>query len=464
MPTPAVEPADPMGRLAGVLDCVVIGAGLAGLTAATELVERGLEVAVLEARDRVGGRVETVLLDGQVIELGGQWVSPGNDVMHELIRDAELELVGPQDGVLLIRSQGNVFRSEASGDRGHAFTPFEMADLGQGILRFRRLAERVVSDPTWAAANAAWLAQPLSRWVKANLRTPAAQADFTGVLASANAREIDQIQLVEALGTANSGVDLESLFTVSGGLKHRRVVGGLAKLAEHLADGLGDRVQLGQIVTSIAHEADQVTVHIEGAEPITARRVLVTLPPWLANKMTFDPPLPGWRDEVTKRTTPGNVIKAVAVYESPWWREQGLSGQMSADEGAVRVAFDVSDPGGPGVLMGFFEGVEAVTLAKRSEALRERTFIDALTEVFGPEATAPRTYVDRDWAAERFTRGSNGAHFSPGVWSVNGQLLAEPVGPIHFAGSEYAAKANGYLEGAVRSGREEARAIARELG
>lgn len=419
---------------------------------------------MLEARDRIGGRVHTEDHDGQIIEIGGQWVSPGNELMHQLIAEAGVELVGPQDGALMIRSQGGVFRGLTAPDRSHSLTPFEMADLGQGVLRFRRLAERVVADPTWAAANTTWLGQPLSRWVRANLRTPAAQQDFTAVLASVGESSDEDPPLGIALQTSIGGTDLESLFTVSGGLKLRRVVGGMHQLGEHLADHLGDRIRLGIEVTGIDHFEDHVVVHTSSGDAIQARRVLVTLAPWMARDLAFNPPLPSWREEVAGRTSPGHVIKVFVIYPTPWWREEGLSGQMSADEGTVRVTFDITDPGGPGVIMGFMEGIEADTMSKRSLTIRERAVIDSLAAVFGEQARQPHQYVDYDWVSDPLTRGAHTPHFAPGIWSVNGQLLAEPVGPIRFAGAEYAGKYNGYLEGAMRSARDEARAIIRELG
>lgn len=445
-----------------MFDCVVIGAGIAGLAAAADLVARGKDVVVLEARDRVGGRVASTDHNGQLIEIGGQWVSPGNDQMHELIEQAGLGLVAPQAGALLIRSQGNVFHSAPAPDRAHALTPFEMADLGQGVLRFRRLAERVQSDPTWAAANTAWLGQPLSRWVKANLRTPAAQQDFTAVLTSVS-DDVHDASLGDALTTTINGTDLESLFAVSGGLKLRRIAGGMHQVTDSLAAKVEGRIKLGEVVTSIDHTPDSVTVHTGSGEQYRARRALVAVPPWLALRLDYNPPLPAWREEVEQRNTAGAVIKAFVIYPTPWWREHGFGGQMSADEGAVRVTFDISDPGGPGVIMGFFEGVEGAAMTKRSITIRERAFIDSLAAVFGEEARQPHEYVDYDWAADKFTRGAHTPHFAPGAWSVNGQLLAEPAGAIHFAGAEYVGKFNGYLEGAVRSGRDEARAIAREL-
>lgn len=446
-----------------MFDCVVVGAGFAGLAAAAELAERGKNVVVLEARDRVGGRVASIYQDGQLIEIGGQWVSPGNEAMHELIDEANLETVGPTEGTVLIRSQGTVFKSTQAPDRAHALSPFEMADLGQGVLRFRRLAERIDSDPTWAAANAAWLGQSVGRWVKTNLRTPTAQQDFAAVLAEVAAKDADELTLGEALKLSIAGTDLESLFTVSGGLKLRRIRGGMHLLAETLADRLGDRIRLAEIVTGYEYDLDSVTVHTESGESYQAHRVINTLPPWLALKQQYEPALPAWRYEAVERTQPGHNIKAFAVYDEPWWRDQGLSGQMSADEGPVRVSFDITDPGGPGVLFGLFEGNEAAAMSKFSTSMRERAFIDSLATVFGEGARSAHVYVDYDWGADPYTRGCHTPHFSPGAWTATGQVLAEAAGPIRFAGSEYASKYNGYLEGAVRSGREEARAILREL-
>ncbi len=447
-----------------MLDCVVIGAGLAGLVAADDLVVRGKQVIVLEARDRVGGRVQSSWVDGQLVESGAQWLSPGNEQMHELVREAGAELVGPQEGSLLIRSQGSVVRSQQSSGRGRSLSPFETADLGQGVARFRRLAQRISSDPTWAAANQTWLAQPLSRWIKTNLRTPAAQHDFSSALSTVLGALSSDIALGAALKAGESGVDLESLFTVSGGLKLRRVVGGMHQLTEHLADQVGDRLQLKTTVTGIEQSADTVIVHTAAGDQIEARFALVTMPPWLALQLDYLPQLPKWRYDTLARTTPGAAIKAVVIYETPWWRESGLSGQMSADEGTIRTTFDVTDPGGPGVLTGMLGGSEAVKMSRLGSEARERALINSLAAVFGPIARQDHKYLDHDWLADPFTQGCHTPHFSPGIWSMSGQLLAEPDGRVHFAGAEYAAKFNGYLEGALRSGREEAKAIARRLG
>lgn len=158
------------------------------------------------------------------------------------------------------------------------------------------------------------------------------------------------------------------------------------------------------------------------------------------------------------------MIKAFLIYDHPFWREQGFSGQSSADDGAVRVTFDTtSDTSERGHLMGFFEGADADSLARRSITLRERAFVDSVVRTFGEKAAHPVAYIERNWSSERFTGGCHGAHFSPGVWTASGPVLAEPEGVLHWAGAEYASRFNGYMEGAIRSGREVAATVARNL-
>lgn len=413
---------------------------------------------MLEARDRIGGRIESIYVEGQLIETAGQWVAPGHDEMHTFIEQAQLSLIPPSDGALLIRSGGQVIRSEPDENLDHVLTPFDIADLGQGVLRFQRLADKIQQNPVWASANEKWLAQPVIGWVATNLRTPTAQDDFKHILQMASSEPIDDLTLKEALVANASGLDLESLFAATGRLQQRRVAGGMFKVCEFIAAHLGDRIRLNTPVTGFDYDERRVVVHCENGEDIEARAVLNTVPPWLAHEMSYNPPLPAWREDIVNRTSPGSVIKAFVIYETPWWRQYGLSGQMSADEGLVQVTFDCTDDG-KGVIMGFFEGKRAVSVANWTTSMRERAFIDALAAQFGPEARQAHIYVDRDWAEEKYSKGSHGAHFSPGIWTANGQMLSEPVGRIHFAGTEYAGKFNGYMEGAVRNARDEARII-----
>lgn len=448
-----------------MLDCAIIGAGLAGLVAAQYLVDRGLKVVVLEGRDRVGGRVENrVLSDGGYVELGGQWIGPGFDALTEIIDDLGLTTLGlPAKGNLVVRLRGQTLEVPSS-DEAPALTPFEVSDLGQGLLRLRRLAERLRDDPAWRKSNGAWLGQDLRRWVSTNLRTQGAQRRFAEVYAAAFGPMPKGATLLEGLHQVNSGPDLETMLASNGGLHQKRVDGGMATVATALAERLGDVVQLNAEAVKVAYSDRSATVTLADGEEIEAKQVISTLPPRLAVAMEYDPPLPAWRKEAADKVAPGNVIKAFLIYDHPFWRDRGFSGQSSADQGAVRVTFDTTaDNSNRGHLMGFFEGADADSLSRRSVSLRERAFVDSVVRTFGQTAAKPVAYIERNWSSEKFTGGCHGAHFSPGVWTTNGPILAEPEGVLHWAGAEYATRFNGYMEGAVRSGREVAAAVARDL-
>ncbi len=436
-----------------MLDCVVVGAGLAGLCAATKLTEAGRDVVVLEARDRVGGRLENVVVEGVPLEMGGQWISPQHERMCELVDRFGLTCVDPTGGEIVVRVGGSSRKVPTSNEIEEHLSPFEMADLGQGLLRFRRLAERVVKDAAWADANSKWLDQEVSTWAATNLRTPGAREWFANVYDSAMGVSAAESTLLEGLQRVNNGVDMESLIAVNGGVKQQRVAGGVVQVCDRLAEALGEAVRLGAVVTAIEQGSEGVTVTLADGSTVEAREVIITLPPRLVSRIAFTPILPGWRSELAEKVPAGNVIKAALVFESPWWRRAGLSGQLGSDEGAMRVIFDNSGPVDKhGVLMGFFEGDSSI--GKRSQFLRQRAMEETIKTAFGADHPAAIAYVDRDWYREEYTGGCHGAHFAPGVWTTSGPALAAAEGRVHFAGAEYASKYNGYMEGAVRSGEQ----------
>jgi monoamine oxidase len=195
-----------------------------------------------------------------------------------------------------------------------------------------------------------------------------------------------------------------------------------------------------------------VGVHPRDGRVFEASRVIVAVPPTLAGRLEYSPELPSWRDQLTQRVPAGSVIKLYLVYETPFWRAQGLNGQVGADTGPVKVTFDNTPPGyDKGIMLGFMEGNDGREWARRSPEERRAAFIENLVGYFGEEARHPLEYIEQDWMAEEFSRGCYGAHFTPGVWTEYGQALREPIGRIHWAGTECSAVWNGYMEGAVRS-------------
>ena len=216
---------------------------------------------------------------------------------------------------------------------------------------------------------------------------------------------------------------------------------------------------LGAPVRRIEHGAEGVTVH---ADDTVARgkRALLAIAPTLAGRIDYDPPLSGYRDQLTQRMPMGTVVKCMAVYDEPFWRSEGLSGQGTSDTGPVKVTSDNSPPDGtPGVLLGFLEGRHARELGRASAEERRAAVVDSFSRLFGPRASRPEAYVEKLWAEEQYTRGCYGCHMPTGAWTSYGRALRPPIGPLHWAGAEYATVWNGYMDGAVRSGE----AAAREL-
>ncbi|MBK9296888.1 MAG: flavin monoamine oxidase family protein [Candidatus Microthrix sp.] len=446
---------------------IVVGAGLAGLSAARRLVTQGFEVTVLEARDRVGGRTEgAVTADGTSIELGGQWVGPTQDRMYELIAELGLETFPTyNEGQTLVRLGGKTMRMAPKRGAVPKLNPFVLADLAQGMARFNRAAKTVSLDEPWMSKEAKLLdGQTFETWIRSHLHTPTGREYFRVACEAVFSTESADLSALHALFYAHSGTDLDTLLGVDRGAQQDRVVGGTIRIAETMAAQLGDRVRLNTPVRRIVHDGDGVRVETTSGEVLAGRRVIVTLPPTLAGRLEYSPALPSWRDQLTQRLPAGSVVKLYCVYPEPFWRADGLNGQAASDEGPVKVTFDNTPPSGtPGILVGFMEANDGRTWVRRPHAERRQAAIDCFVRYFGSQAADPVEYLERDWMAEEYSRGCYGAHFTPGVWTAFGHALREPVGRIHWAGAECSPVWNGYMEGAVRSGESTADQIARLL-
>jgi monoamine oxidase len=439
------------------VDVIVVGAGLAGLAAARRLVAGGHDVTVLEARDRVGGRTEGgTLSDGTPVELGGQWLGEGHTRMYALCEELGLTTFRTwnDEGLLLLDLKGRRSRVQPHKGAVPRVSPFALADLAQGLARFERLARRVDLDRPWRTPGAGRLdGQTWESWIRRNLRTTAGRAYFQIACEAVWAAEPADVSLLHAMFYTRSNADLETLLAVDRGAQQDRVVGGSVLVSRRMAEELGDRVVLSAPVRRIAQGPSGVTVETRGGARHEADAVVVTLSPTLAGRLEYSPALPAERDQLTQRVPNGSVIKTYAAYPTPFWREEGLNGQVASDQGPVKVVFDNSPPSGtPGVLMGFIEGAEARRWTRATEAERREAVLSCFVRYFGPRAADPVEYLERDWSAEEFTRGCYGAHFGPGTWTSYGEALREPVGRIHWAGADYARDWNGYMEGAVRSG------------
>jgi monoamine oxidase len=445
-------------------DVVVVGAGLAGLAAARELVAQGREPVVLEARDRVGGRtLNEEIGDGKIVEIGGQWVGPTQTRVVELISELGLETFATYgEGKNLFERNGRLRSYRGTIPK---LSPLALAETGVVMARINRMAGRLDPERPWEADRAAdWDSQTFATWMRRHVRTPGARDLMRLAIWAVWAAEPEDVSLLHVLFYIRSAGSFEALVDTEGGAQDARVVGGTQLISIRMAEELGDRVRLSAPVRRIEHGPDGVTVHADG-DTVRARRAIVAIPPTLTARIAYDPPMPGVRDGLTQRMAQGSVVKCMAIYPEPFWREDGLSGQTTSADGPVSVTYDNSPPdGSPGVLLAFLEGRAARVAGAMTDVERRESVLACLRRFFGERAATPERYLDRAWANEEFSRGCYGGFMPPGAWIENGAALREPVGPIHWAGAETATIWNGYMDGAIRSGESAARAAAEAIG
>jgi monoamine oxidase len=438
--------------------CVVVGAGLSGLAAATTLHEAGVDVTVLEARDRVGGRACSVRLDdGTVLDLGGQWIGASH---HRLARLGRLHAARTfrqhEEGDTLIRVRGRTIRFRGKVPFG--LGPANLVTLGAAVLKLDRMARRVPVGEPWAAAKARrWDTQTLETWIDRQVLTPSARAVCRAALTGIFAADPADVSLLHALTYIRAGEGLEELTGTVGAAQDSCFSGGVQTLAESVAGRLDRDPMLGQAVRRIRQDGRGVAVETDELV-VEGERVIVAIPPTLAGRIDYSPPLPGSRDQLTQRVPQGSAIKCFGVYDTPFWRTAGRSGMILDTEGPVSMVIDGSPEGGRrGVLIGFLEGAHARRAARAAPDARRAEVLGCFARHLGPPALSPRHYQDRDWSAETFTRGCYAGTFPPGAWTSYGPALREPIGRIHWAGTETATEWMGYFEGALEAGERAAR-------
>jgi putrescine oxidase len=432
-------------------EIAVVGAGIAGLTAASTLAGNGVDVVVLEARDRVGGRVWNTEIGGEANELGGQWVAPYQSAMHALLDDLGIGLFPSfRDGEhVYIDPSGKAHRYE-----GHD-APLGSASekaFAEAEAKLDALADELDPEAPWAHPEAAELdATTFEAWLRREVADEMAQDLLRSWLAGGFlAKPAHTFSLLQGLWMIAGAGGTYELFEPDQCLAYR-VVGGSQLIPIRLAERLGDRVILDAPAREIGWSDGGVEV-VTDAASVRARAVIVAVPPNMTNAIRFRPALPAWRQRMGQDLSQGSINKILAVFETPFWREDGLSGQGFAPYELVRELYDNSPPSATaGVLTTFLAGENAERSGRLSDADRRAAVLEGMAKYVGPAALEPVDFIETDWSAQEWTRGAYGTSFGVGGLTRFGEDVRRSIGPIHWACTDIAGVGHIHMEGAVRS-------------
>lgn len=437
-----------------MVDVVVVGAGLSGLVAARELARSGRSVAVLEARDRVGGRTWTIPVGARRYDIGGQFVGPTQDRVRALATEFGLKLQKVYSDAKHIWEL-NDKRVEFTGALpalSGALSLAEKFDLVQLDLRMNHLARQVGTAAPWAAADAATLdGMNLAQWLQQHNFSPTTR-DFTTVMTRAVlGADPNEVSALFWFWYVAQGDSVDMLIGGDGGAQDSVIVGGSQQISLHLAQGLGEAVRLGQAVRRITQDQAGVQVHTEQGS-WRGRYAVVAMPPSMAQAISFEPGLPQARRELQAQACMGRYAKIVLSYEQPFWRTKGYAGDVGSLPGPVVASYDDSSEDGGPALLGFIGGGAERAWSALSAERRKAAVIEGFVRWFGDEARTPLAYAEKDWTLDDWVRGAPTGIWQPGQLSRLGPALREPVGRIHWAGTETALRWTGYMDGAVRAG------------
>ena len=442
-------------------DCIVVGAGFSGLCAAADLEAAGKSVLLIEARDRIGGRTEAGTLAGHTIDLGGMWLGPTQTRLAALAEKYGVETYPhPLEGRNHFMLKGVSGRSQGEAYE-KTYGILGQLELLRLIKKMDALTASVPAESPWTAPDAETLdTMTLASWCDRNVRGERVRALVDMLCRSVLCAEPGQVSMLFWLFYLKSGGGLETLISMGeGGAQNFLFHGGVHQIGQRIADDLKSEIKLGEPVIAIEQQEDSVRVRT-AKDSYEARKLIVALPPGLIDRIRFDPELPHTKRGLIQRQPMGMCIKVWIAYEKPFWRDAGSNALILDDTQAFTPIFDATPPGcDVGILAGFFDALPAAEWSDRDPEDRKKQAIDAIVAALGDEGKNPIDYAERDWSAERWSQGCYGGYMGPGTLTMFGKALREPVGNIHWAGTESATVWTGYIEGAIQSGRRSAEEV-----
>ncbi|TFV94252.1 flavin monoamine oxidase family protein [Algoriphagus kandeliae] len=434
-------------------EVIIVGAGFSGIAAAKKLFEAGISFKILEARDRIGGRVYTnYLKEDLYVDLGGQWIGPTQDRMYELCKEYGISYFETYDegkNILNLRGKIRTYKGIIP-----KMDPVSLINLDILMRKMERMARQINVHTPWSHPKAQkWDQLTLEDFLRKNSKTKSCYEVIKIGCETIFACELHEISLLHALFYIRSGKSLDCLINIQGGAQQHRIEGGMQRIAEAMATPFRDHIIFNSPVEKVIQSTDHTDV-ISGENRFSSNRVILAVPPPLLKKIHFEPGLSSEKSELLDNYAMGRVGKCFMIYQTPFWREDSFSGQVVSDDPLThQTLFDCSTVDGKyGILMGFTIGNRADEYFGRSEEDRKKRMISQLVQYFGEKAKDPIQYIDFTMSDETWSQGCYAGLMPVGAWTTWREAYRKPEGNLHFAGTEAATVWHGYIEGAVRAG------------
>ncbi|WP_379065837.1 flavin monoamine oxidase family protein [Mesorhizobium sp. UC74_2] len=415
-----------------VHDVIVVGAGFAGLSAALALRDEGLDVLVLEARGRVGGRVEARAdALGEWYDRGGQFLCEDMpEVMALVKRHAKTLVTTPIDGAFTLQPEMSEEDSQALWDANVA-------------IRDRMNA----IDPTDPAVRdlSVW------DWLQRQPDDVHAKSAFCSTVEGLWCQPIDAVPLWYL-------IDNDRRITNEVSELQYFIAETMYALAADLAADLGDRIRLTVPVREVRHDKNGVILMTaEGS--FQARRLVIAVPPVMANRIAFSPPLPAKLAKALGAWRSGMVIKMRLRYARAFWRDQGRNGMVLWRDIHGLFVCDTSRDDAHPALVVFIGGPLALQLRALGDAALRAEVLARIAAALGPHILEPLDVVMRDWIDDPWSGGGYSDIVADFAAQDAEAVLRAGMASIHFASSELSLSFPGYVEGAIISGRAAAETV-----